>query len=192
MAPSYSATPFPHKRAKIVALWIHNTQFLAYRHCVSAQTAIWNLLVNRLVSSFASVTPMSCSGWKTRLSEYVSALFWRFLWCEFAKSNVSCAFDVKTSPSILATMTSCRVKIFLSIFVLVKRTTRIIWLRVRGNGFRSKTDPANLAFAAATSISYNRGITPVGIRLFSDFAISCVRMRMHINSQLVTWEWVSA
>jgi len=55
------------------------SEFLAYFHCARAETPTYELLVKNLTSPFASATPISCNRWITFLSEYIFAIFWRFL-----------------------------------------------------------------------------------------------------------------
>jgi len=55
------------------------SEFLAYFHCACAETPSYELLVKNLTSPFASATHISCTRGITLLSEYIFAMFWRFL-----------------------------------------------------------------------------------------------------------------
>jgi len=48
-------------------------------HCASAETPVYKLPVKNLTPPFASATPISCNRGITLLSEYIFAMFWRFL-----------------------------------------------------------------------------------------------------------------
>jgi len=54
------------------------TQYVSFGPAC-AETPIYELTVNNLTPPFTSATPISCNRGITLLSEYIFAMFWRFL-----------------------------------------------------------------------------------------------------------------
>jgi len=74
-----SATAIAYKVHKC---WLFNktiSEFWVYLHCACAEMPIYELPVKNLMLPFVSATPISCNRKINLLSEYMFAIFWRFL-----------------------------------------------------------------------------------------------------------------